>query len=481
MVSNQPIRYILIAAVLLLVLWWQWPNMVERTGPENSEEEGVNRPLVSAIQPIETAGAAAKRDAVALALQSPDLDAGGDAMSLKQLRNGFSEARQAIDDGRTQSAIRMLGELIEQHPRQVEPYINLASVYAADGQLAQARQTLMDGMQANKNYAMLFTNLQKVHGALAANAYQTALAESGESLADAVDSVELPIIDAVDESTRFGAANLATLQQLESYKRQLDTVNREFAQTSSELADTNTKLAETDAQLLAANNRNSDLQKRLQSSEAEVNANSADQELEAKLAVAEQRIASLQVEHKNELARLQQDYQQQLDNQSLVASQLASQEQERQAREQREAEANRLAAARAAERRQQAAVAQAARAKQERDQQAIALVKSWAEAWSAQQVGNYVSHYADGYTPPGSGISHAAWREQRRIRLTNKSFIQVAVDDFDVRQLDERISVTFSQHYRSNTMDDTIRKQLIFSANGGAISNAKIVGERVLR
>lgn len=474
MVNNQPIKYILIAAVLLLVLWWQWPQMVERAGPGEDESAGADRPLVSAIQPIETAGAAAKRDVVALALQSPDLDAGGDAISLKQLKEGFSQARQAIDSGNSQAAIELLGELIEQHPKQVEPYVNLASVYAAEGELALARQTLMRGMQANKNYAMLFTNLQKVHGALAANAYQTALAESGETISDAVDAVDLPIIDDVDDSSRFGAANLATLQQLESYKRQLDTVNREYADTSIKLEDSNTKLAEADARLLAANNRNTELQQQLRSSAAAADASAAEQQLETRLAAAEQRIASLQLEHKNEIAKLQQDYQERLDNQSLVARQ----ERERQARE---AEANRLAALQAAERREQAAAEQAARAKQQREQQAIELVKSWAEAWSAQQVGDYVAHYADGYSPPGSGISHAAWREQRRIRLTNKTFIQVAVDDFDVQQLDERISVTFSQHYRSNTMDDKIRKQLIFSADGGGISQAKIVGERVLR
>lgn len=113
-------------------------------------------------------------------------------------------------------------------------------------------------------------------------------------------------------------------------------------------------------------------------------------------------------------------------------------------------------------------------------QRVIERVKSWAADWSAQDVNGYVSHYTDNYTPPRGSLTHQQWLEQREIRLTNKSFINVDVSDFQGQRRGDKLVVTFSQHYRSNTVDDKIVKRLVFANNNLDWSNAKIVDEVVV-
>ena len=113
-----------------------------------------------------------------------------------EIHGAFRTANDAIRQGDSQSAMRVLVRLITQYPELPEPYANLASLQAADGQLSEARATLLQGLQANKGYAALFSNLQKVQGALAANAYRSALADQGE----AITEVALPVLENIDLS-----------------------------------------------------------------------------------------------------------------------------------------------------------------------------------------------------------------------------------------------------------------------------------------
>jgi SH3 domain protein len=90
----------------------------------------------------------------------------------------------------------------------------------------------------------------------------------------------------------------------------------------------------------------------------------------------------------------------------------------------------------------------------------VALVTSWAQAWSNQDVDEYLASYSDRFQP-ASGLSRSRWQEQRRQRLTAPSFIEVEISSLDV-SIDgpERGSVTFDQSYRSDTFQDVVRKSL---------------------
>lgn len=463
-------RFILVAAaLLLLVLWWLWPTAIEEVMQSDAPAPNENKHLVSTIQPITAVDETPDQGIASLAIPSPNLTSQGDAASLRQLKNGLSRARQAINDDAPQTAINVLDALIEQHPQYVEPYINLASVYAANGQLPKARQTLIQGLNANKHYATLFTNLQKIHGALAANAYHAALAEKD----DTITKVELPLIDSIDDSYLAVDVNeTITLQQLESYKEQLGTTHRDLVQTNAKLMEKNNKLKTLEAQLVKITNSNLELQQKLQASLVTANANARQSRsaqtqtraLQSQLVNAKQRIKTMQNQHKSELTALQQRLQQQPGTEDLFADQ----------------NQGRAATSQAAAKQDQpdsAAVSVSAQTQQ----LAIDLVKSWAEAWSGQRVDDYIAHYADHYSPPGANMDHATWAKQRRVRLTNKAFIEVDVTEFDVQWADKQLVVTFYQHYRSDTIDDKIRKQLLLATDANNRKGAKIVSERVLQ
>ena len=91
----------------------------------------------------------------------------------------------------------------------------------------------------------------------------------------------------------------------------------------------------------------------------------------------------------------------------------------------------------------------------------------------------YLRRYADDYSAQGS--SRANWVEQRRQRLTQRSFISIEVSDFRVAEADDNlIKVSFKQRYRSDSFDDTIRKQLTFKKNSNALEQSKIVAETIV-
>jgi tetratricopeptide (TPR) repeat protein len=89
----------------------------------------------------------------------------------------------------------------------------------------------------------------------------------------------------------------------------------------------------------------------------------------------------------------------------------------------------------------------------------VQFVESWAAAWSAQKVDDYLSFYASGFTPPG-GVSRGEWEETRRSRLTAPEYIAVSAAVLDFELGEDTGSVTFNQSYESNTFSDVVTKRL---------------------
>ncbi|MDH5547284.1 MAG: tetratricopeptide repeat protein [Gammaproteobacteria bacterium] len=106
-----------------------------------------------------------------------------------------------------------------------------------------------------------------------------------------------------------------------------------------------------------------------------------------------------------------------------------------------------------------------------------ATISGWATAWSRQDAVQYLSFYSESFaTPPG--VSRSDWQYYRRDRLKAPSFIEVKVSNFDiVLSTDSSLaSVHFLQHYRSNTLDDKIVKQVVLQNTG---NSWKIISENV--
>jgi len=451
--SRLPVKVLGVGAVVLLA-WWLWPVSAQKSVAADKASKSGN--LVSAIQPVSEAEASnIERGSVSGQLKPLILD----SQANDDLKSRFELAVTDIEAKNPEQAVTRLNELIIDYPGVPELYANLGAVYARQGDLEQARQAFKNGLEQNQKSRTLFDGLQEVHGALAASAYQKAL--DATSPLTKPSPVTLPLIAEV--STALDQEQtIAALQDQLNAKQQPDA--------SIELEKIAKLQAELDlsAQNLLANK--SDYEAELQQLRNQLAAQSkvlvlsqtAEREAQARVVRAEE---SASTQLNEAITRAETEKQTLLKEKDAVI-----------ARQQNElALMRKQSAAQVAA--QQVARQQAQQpANENTDRKAMELVKSWARVWSRQDVAAYVDHYVAGYSS-GSSISREEWLEQRRVRLTNKEFIEVDVREFVIQDMGERFAVTFTQHYRSNTVDDTIRKRLVFSKQGDDWSLAKIVNE----
>ena len=74
-------------------------------------------------------------------------------------------------------------------------------------------------------------------------------------------------------------------------------------------------------------------------------------------------------------------------------------------------------------------------------------VNSWANAWSAKDVDNYVKSYSAKFVPPNK-LSRSKWQEQRRVRLSKPRYIKVILNKVKIEILSQDLAlVRFVQTY----------------------------------
>jgi len=96
----------------------------------------------------------------------------------------------------------------------------------------------------------------------------------------------------------------------------------------------------------------------------------------------------------------------------------------------------------------------------------LKAVNAWAAAWSANDVNGYLARYAPGFKTP-DGEPRAAWENERKIRIAKPRKIEVRVEGAKVTFSDaNRATVTFRQHYRSNTFKASANKSLVMIRSG---------------
>lgn len=103
---------------------------------------------------------------------------------------------------------------------------------------------------------------------------------------------------------------------------------------------------------------------------------------------------------------------------------------------------------------------------------------SWANAWSAQLVAKFLSHYSADFMPTQRSLDLASWRLQTRDRLLDPLYITVVLNDLvvDVRG-DRNATVSFAQSFESDSYRDDVQKSLFWVLEG---DTWKIVAEAVL-
>lgn len=90
-------------------------------------------------------------------------------------------------------------------------------------------------------------------------------------------------------------------------------------------------------------------------------------------------------------------------------------------------------------------------------------VNSWANAWSAKDVDNYIKSYSAKFVPPNK-LTRSKWQEQRRLRLTKPRFIKVVLGNMRIEILSQDLAlVRFVQTYQSDNYKDQVNKQLLLN------------------
>lgn len=475
MIDKLPIKTLI--AVIIAVLVWAFvipngknDNAAEAKATSGSQTEN----LVSAIQPVSDADAA--QPSVVASGGLPVLTQRSveplEADKLADLHARFNRANKQLAEGQAQLAATAYQALIDDYPSIVEPYLNLASIYSSQAKLSEARGVLLRGFGANPKAGMLFDHLTEVHGALAAQSYQYALdtkvATDTPVLTLARASTIVTSLDQQQEIAKLTRQLSAQQSQVSSVEQTARLQELEAQVQQLQQAAVSTKTIQ-DNELNQARARIADLSQSLTQSQA------AEREALARVVRAEQDSSGSVSELNSQLLESQAALL--AANEGLKQKALLTTRAEQAERriEELEADNERMSS----ELKLALSSNTATPATTSQPQKAIALVKGWARAWSAQDVDAYVSHYASNYSS-SSSLSRAQWLEQRQIRLTNKEFINVRLKDFVVKDLGQQFSVTFSQHYQSNTVDDTVIKRLIFHKRGDDWSSAKIVNERLI-
>ena len=434
-----------------VLVWWLWPN--------TESQQRIDQSLKSESSELETTQLNVEDSSYASSIEpiniiDPNLSGNGEQKEIGfadsvYVQRDFEKATEHLLAKEWQQAEVAFKALIEEYPQAIEPYINLAVVYANTDRLDLARQTLTEGVNANPNYGTLFENLKSIHGAIAAEAYRKALIEDESiNLLEVDESLDLPIINTIDVQP-------VNRKRQQNLRKQIKYI---LSRERDKSAEAKTTEAQLNAEIDSLNEQIEQLEKNyakqvemLQLQVAELQNDRATQQVATLTASSSSAVKSNETANDPTVG-------QEVDV-SIISS----------------VDSTNTAAS---------SVSQIETTEENEsitDQQVTDLVKRWAKSWSDQNVSDYTSHYSSGYRPKGSSLTHQQWLAQRKVRLTNKKFIDVKVDDFKVDKTDNQVSVIFSQHYRSNTMDDKIRKQLTFRVDKDNYLNSKIISERVIR
>lgn len=96
----------------------------------------------------------------------------------------------------------------------------------------------------------------------------------------------------------------------------------------------------------------------------------------------------------------------------------------------------------------------------------IKAVDRWAKAWSDNDTATYFAHYSPDFDPPGN-MSRAAWEAQRKARIAKPRKIEVKIESPEVVFTGQNsATVTFRQHYRSDTFSTSGTKILVMVKQG---------------
>lgn len=315
--------------------------------------------------------------------------------------------------GYSDEPVNIYIRLTQTHPEMPEPHNNLAIHYANTGNLEQAVEALEAAIRTHPSYATAYQNLISIYDQLASQSYKIALGSEAS-----VSYVELASLDS--------AFSLDTNPNL---KEQYAAVETNEAHSSSQPSTVDTSPTQDATISNSVSITEIDTRESSQAgsqTESEPNAS---------------QVSSIEQEQPTETANTNSD---QTNDNASDSENNASTNSSTDSGQTTEDTNQSIDQKQVTE---------------EKKNQIIRQLQSWAAAWSSQSVDDYLSHYSDQFVPR-ENITVDEWRAQRRNRLVLRDFIEVNLSQFNVEIDNESATANFTQHYKSNVFEDTIRKTM---------------------
>ena len=303
---------------------------------------------------------------------------------------------------KNKEAIDTFTQLTKEFPELPEPYNNLAVLYANQNQLDKSRQALEQAIRTNPSYSTAHENLGDIYAKLASQAYSKALQLDGSH----AQSVQ-PKLALIHDLFSTGQAQAQALAKAPSAPAPVTaTATQAVSSSTTAPAQATEVAAAATAQPVASAQP---------ATATPVTETASPPATEPKAETKTIAKAEPKAETKAET--------------KAVATADAGQA----------AKADTPPAANVAE--------------------VEAAVRTWAKAWAAKDMANYLAAYSPNFQTPGKQ-SRKAWEAERRARIVGKRSISVNLADLTITTQNDRATARFRQHYRADTLNVSSRKTL---------------------
>ena len=299
---------------------------------------------------------------------------------------------------KNKEAIDTFTQLTKEFPELPEPYNNLAVLYANQNQLDKSRQALEQAIRTNPSYSTAHENLGDIYAKLASQAYSKALQLDGSH----AQSVQ-PKLALIHDLFSTGQAQAQALAKAPSAPAPVTATATQAVSSST--------TAPAQATVVAAAATAQPVASAQPAAATPVTETASPPATEPKAETKTIAKAEPKVETK------------------AVATAHAGQA----------AKADTPTAANVAE--------------------VEAAVHTWAKAWAAKDMANYLAAYSPNFQTPGKQ-SRKAWEAERRARIVGKRSISVNLADLTITTQNDRATARFRQHYRADTLNVSSRKTL---------------------
>lgn len=307
---------------------------------------------------------------------------------------------------KNKEAIDTFTQLTKEFPELPEPYNNLAVLYANQNQLDKSRQALEQAIRTNPSYSTAHENLGDIYAKLASQAYSKALQLDGSH----AQSVQ-PKLALIHDLFSTGQAQAQALAKAPSAPAPVTATATQAVSSST--------TAPAQATVVAA-------------------------------AATAQPVASAQPATATPVTEAASPP---ATEPKAETKTIAKVEPKAEAKAETKAETKAVATADAG----QAAKADTPPAANVAEVEAA--VRTWAKAWAAKDMANYLAAYSPNFQTPGNQ-SRKAWEAERRARIVGKRSISVNLADLTITTQNDRATARFRQHYRADTLNVSSRKTL---------------------